>query len=146
MERADSLGILESEVGVLLRRIKRVIGERARAVHPDLHPSTYMVLTHICEEGPVRASALVDRFEIDKGAISRSVNHLLDLGLIAVEPDPGDRRANLLSVTAEAVSRIDEIVAHRRKLLDEKLGDWSAEELARFVSDLGRYNEALNRF
>ena len=29
---------LEQEVGVMIRRIRRVIGERARAVHPDLQP------------------------------------------------------------------------------------------------------------
>ncbi len=33
--RTDALRELEGEVGVLVRRIRRVIGERARAVHPD---------------------------------------------------------------------------------------------------------------
>ena len=31
--RADHLRSLEQEVGVLIRRVRRVIGERARAVH-----------------------------------------------------------------------------------------------------------------
>ena len=143
MTRAESLRVLEAEVGVLLRRVKRVIGERARAVHPDLHPSTYMLLTYVASDGPVRASALVERFEIDKGAVSRSVNHLLDLGLVQATPDPDDGRANLLAVTPAAVQRMDEVVAHRHKLLDERLGDWSADELEHFVAELSRYNEAL---
>ena len=41
--RADSLRA-SSEVGVLIRRIRRVIGERARAVHPDLQPASYLML------------------------------------------------------------------------------------------------------
>jgi hypothetical protein len=45
VSRAEELGRLEQEVGVLIRRVKRVIGERARAVHPDLQPASYLMLT-----------------------------------------------------------------------------------------------------
>ncbi len=38
MSRAETVRALEHEVGVLIRRVRRVIGERARAVHPDLQP------------------------------------------------------------------------------------------------------------
>jgi hypothetical protein len=38
-----------------------------------------------------------------------------------------------------------EVAAHRRKWLDEQLGDWSAAELTAFVDTLGRYNNALNQ-
>ncbi len=88
--RADSLRHLEREVGVLIRRIKRVIGERARAVHEDLQPASYLMLSWLVDEGPVRASAMVEKFSIDKGAVSRQLQHLDDLGL--VEPDAGPRR------------------------------------------------------
>ena len=42
--RSQTLGTLEHEVGVVIRRVKRVIGERARAVHEDLQPGSYLVL------------------------------------------------------------------------------------------------------
>ena len=142
--RADSLRVLEHEVGVLIRRVKRVIGERARAVHPDLQPASYLMLGYVAENGPVRASAVAEVFAIDKGAISRQVTHLVDLGLVEGQPDPADKRATLLSVTDKAVARLEEIKSHRRKLVDEQLGDWSASELERFASDLARYNAALN--
>ncbi len=142
--RADSLRVLEHEVGVLIRRVKRVIGERARAVHPDLQPASYLMLGYVAENGPLRATAVADVFGIDKGAISRQVNHLVDLGLLDGQPDPADRRATLLSLTAEATARLGEIKTHRRKLVDEQLGDWSATELERFANDLARYNAALN--
>jgi len=142
--RADSLRVLEHEVGVLIRRVKRVIGERARAVHPDLQPASYLMLGYVAEHGPLRATAVADVFGIDKGAISRQVTHLVDLGLIDGQPDPADKRATLLSVTDDAVARLEEIKSHRRKLVDEQLGDWSAPELEQFASDLARYNAALN--
>ena len=144
MSRADELGRLEQEVGVLIRRVKRVIGERARAVHPDLQPASYLMLTYLATEGPQRSSVLSERFNVDKGAISRQVQHLVDLGLLDREPDPADGRATLVSASKDAspdgVRRRD-----RRRWLDEQLSEWSEADLREFVTGLGRYNEALDR-
>jgi DNA-binding MarR family transcriptional regulator len=144
VSRADSLRQLEHEVGVLIRRIKRVIGERAQAVHQDLQPASYLMLGYLAEQGPLRASAMAEVFHIDKGAISRQVQHLVELGLVARTPDPADGRATLVAATDDAVRRMADVAEHRRKWLDEQLGDWSDEELLDFVKVLGRYNEALN--
>ena len=142
--RADSLRQLEREVGVLIRRIKRVIGERAHAVHEDLQPASYLMLTWLADEGPVRATSMVDQFHIDKGAISRQLAHLDDLGLVVRTPDPDDGRATLVAASDEARRRLADVTEHRRKWLDEQLGDWSAEELTNFAVTLERYNRALN--
>jgi DNA-binding MarR family transcriptional regulator len=142
--RADSLRHLEREVGVLIRRIKRVIGERARAVHEDLQPASYLMLSWLVDEGPVRASAMVERFNIDKGAISRQLQHLDELGLVIRTPDPDDGRATLVAASDDARRRLTDVAEHRRKWLDEQLGDWSAEELETFAATLERYNRALN--
>jgi DNA-binding MarR family transcriptional regulator len=142
--RGESLRHLEREVGVLIRRIKRVIGERARAVHEDLQPASYLMLSWLADEGPVRASAMVERFHIDKGAISRQLQHLDELGLVVRTPDPADGRASLVAASDDARRRLADVAEHRRKWLDEQLGDWSAEELERFATTLERYNQALN--
>ena len=144
MTRAESLRQLEHEVGVMIRRIRRVIGERARAVHEDLQPASYLMLGHIAENGPLRASTMAEVFAIDKGAISRQIQHLVDLGLVTRTPDPADGRATLVAATEDAVRRMADVAEHRRKWLDEQLGDWSEEELRGFAEVLGRYNEALN--
>ncbi len=142
--RAESLRQLEREVGVMIRRIRRVIGDRARAVHDDLQPASYLMLTWLADEGPVRASSMVDHFGIDKGAVSRQLQHLVELGLIERTPDPADGRATLVAATEDAIRRLEDVASHRRKWLDERLGDWSAEELEDFVKGLERYNLALN--
>lgn len=142
-ERADGLRRLEQEVGVLARRIRRVIGERSRAVHSELQPASYLMLNWLVDVGPVRASSMVERFGIDKGAISRQIQHLVDLGLVEREPDPDDGRAMLVGASTDAVRRIADIVEHRRKMLDEHLADWSGQELADFAETLQRYNKAL---
>ena len=109
MNRADTLRDLESEVGVLIRRVRRVIGERARLVHPELQPASYLILTTIAQGEPVRASAISELFDVDKGAISRPVKHLVALGLLTHAKDPADARASLLSVTDEARTRMADV-------------------------------------
>ena len=145
MSRADELGRLEQEIGVLIRRVKRVIGERARAVHPDLQPASYLMLTFLASEGPQRSSVVSERFNVDKGAISRQVQHLCDLGLLEREPDPADGRATLISASADAVRRMAAVDRDRRRWLEEQLKEWSEDDLREFVTGLGRYNAALDK-
>ena len=87
---------------------------------------------------------MVENFNIDKGAVSRQLQHLDELGLVERTPDPADGRATLVAASDDAVRRLADVAEHRRKWLDEQLGDWSAEELADFAATLGRYNAALN--
>jgi DNA-binding MarR family transcriptional regulator len=144
VSRADELGRLEQEVGVLIRRVKRVIGERARSVHPDLQPASYLMLSHLVSSGPQRSSVLSERFGVDKGAISRQVQHLCELGLLERTPDPEDGRATLVSASPDAVTRMEALNRDRRRWLDEQLAEWSEDDLREFVTGLARYNEALD--
>ncbi len=141
--RADSLRHLEQELGVLIRRVRRVIGDRARAVHPDLQPAAYLMLAWLADEGPRRAADIAETFNLDKGAVSRQLGQLEGLGLVARTEDPDDRRAMRVVATDEAVRRLADVTAHRRKWLEERLGDWSADELEQLAGSLERYNRAL---
>lgn len=141
--RAESLHHLEREIGVLLRRVKRVIAQRATEVHPDLQPGAFHMLTWIADNGPVRATALVEEFDVDKGAVSRTMQHLCELGLTDREPDPADGRASLVSVSAEARRRLDDVEAQRKVWFSERLKGWTVAELADLADGLARYNATL---
>ena len=143
--RQDSVRQIEAEVGVLIKRVRRVIAERAQEVHESLHPSTFLVLTHLADHGPLRASAIVGHCAMDKASGSRQVQHLLDLGLVDRTPDPEDGRATLLSVSEDGRRRLRDVADHRRQLLDQRLGDWDDQELADFAAVLARYNATLDR-
>ncbi|WP_028659309.1 MarR family winged helix-turn-helix transcriptional regulator [Nocardioides insulae] len=142
--RPDSLRQLENEFNILWRRVKRVSAERARMVHPELSGPTYSMLNWLVTEGAARASRLVEIFEIDKAAVSRHLHHLEALGLVDRTPDPDDGRATLIVPTEEAIRRIVEVHEARRQVLEERLMDWSPEDLARFADDLARYNKTLD--
>ena len=131
-------------MGVLVRRLRRKIAERARLVHPELSPVAYSMLIALHDSGPRRASDLVDMFSIDKGAVSRQVQSLLELGLIERSPDPEDRRAAILAITEDGRGRMESIAEARRTEIRERLGDWTNEDLLGLVSSMARYNEALD--
>ncbi len=142
--RNDDLRRIESEVGTLIRRVKRVMGERAREVHPDLHPMTLFVLTHLADQGPMRGADLSDAFDMDKGGVSRQVQTLVDLGLVERRPDAEDRRAILLDATDEGRRRLEAMSRSRSDRFDQRLAGWSDAELAAFAGQLASYNSALS--
>lgn len=142
--RYDDLRAIETEVGTLIRRVRRVMGERAREIHPDLHPITYFILTHLAVHGPLRGADLSDAFGMDKGGVSRQVQTLVDLGLVQRQPDPEDRRAILLDATEEGRDRLRALARNRSDRFDERLGHWSDEELSTFARQLASYNLALS--
>lgn len=142
--RNDDLRSIEAEVGTLIRRVKRVMGERAREVHPELHPMTYFMLTHLATHGPLRGADLADAFGMDKGGVSRQVQSLVDLGLVERKPAPEDRRAILLDATDEGRERLDAMSRSRRDRFDGRLAEWTDEELSSFAARLAAYNRALS--
>ena len=142
--RYDDLRGIEAEVGTLIRRVKRVMGERAREIHPDLHPITYFILTHLAAHGPLRGADLSDAFGMDKGGVSRQVQALVDLGLVERQPNPEDRRAILLDATEEGRERLRTVARNRSDRFDQRLGHWSDTELSTFARQLASYNRALS--
>ena len=142
-ERARAFDAVTSEMRVIGRRIKQAGSERATAVHPQLQPASYYLLVHMAENGPTRGSELACLFGIDKGAISRQLQHLVDLGLAERTPDPQDGRAQLLTATPEAVRLIAEATEKQRQMWREQLSDWSDQELFDLAATLGRYNTDL---
>jgi DNA-binding MarR family transcriptional regulator len=139
----QTLQQLEHEMTVLVRRIRRVIAERARMLHPELSPVAYSMLMALNDSGPQRASDLVEIFSVDKGAVSRQVQALLELDLIQRTPDPDDRRAMILAISEEGHRRLANISADRRRELSRRLEDWDEQDLSAFVRSLTRYNAAL---
>ncbi len=142
--RYDDLRRIEAEVGTLIRRVKRVMAERAREVHPELHPMTLLILMHLANEGPMRGADLSDAFGMDKGGVSRQVQALVDLGLVERRPDAEDRRAILLAATDEARKRLDAVRRSRSDRFDERLAHWTDAEVATFAGQLAEYNRFLS--
>ena len=95
------------------------------------------MLVAIASGKATSATAIVDRLQTDKSAVSRHVRQLEDLGLVESRPDADDRRARVLAATDTARERL--ALARRRyqTRMGERLTHWSVDDLGR-VSDLLR--------
>ena len=58
--------------------------------------------------------------------------------------DPLDRRATLLYLTAHGTQAVETARAHRRRMLDAILVDWTAEERGQFLRALQRFNDTMD--
>lgn len=95
--RTDTLGWFLGYSFALLNRL--VIGRVRAAAHPDFRPALSALTRAMPPGGEARISVLADRASITKQAMSQLVAEMSEMGLVAIEPDPHDRRAKLVSYT-----------------------------------------------
>ena len=138
--REDSLVTLERELGLLLRRAQASSAALARRVHPDIEPAAYTLLQLIASRPGLRASDLAAAIGVGRGTMSRQLARLGSLGLISRRPDPDDYRGQLLDLTDDGRSRLDEAVSARREFLRAALDGWSAHDVEDLAAQLGRLN------
>jgi len=143
VRRSAAVRNLEHEIGTLMRRLRRGLGERAVQVHPELNTTSYLLLSTLNDHGAQRAVGLAELFSLDKGSVSRAVHQLVELGLVERTPDPGDGRASLLSVTPEAVRRLGEVQSQRQEHFDDRLAGWTPVDIEDLAERLGRLGTAL---
>ncbi|HWV36345.1 MAG TPA: MarR family transcriptional regulator, partial [Thermomicrobiales bacterium] len=120
------------EVQVLLSTLfsegRRFMTEVARTVHPDLSPSGFYLLRMLEKCGPSRPSTLAAHLEVDRSAMSRLIQGLDELGLIQRTPDPQDRRAYMLDLTAEGRERLARVRTAENPIA-RALQDWDETDV-----------------
>jgi DNA-binding MarR family transcriptional regulator len=90
-------------------------------------PTLSMHLLAVIAEGPVSVVGLAARSGQLKGTVSKHVQRLVDAGLVARTPVPGNRKEIELSPTADGELVVD---AHRR--LHEEMADGLHDFLLRY--------------
>lgn len=140
---AAELDGLAVELGNLVRRSRQYTRRRAVRLDPNLHPLGYVVITVLRREGAIPQRVLGEQLLADKSVLSRTIRDLEALGLVERTPDPNDGRASVVSLTEYGVQRCNEVRAADRTELQERLTDWSAEDLAALVGLLQRLNHSL---
>jgi DNA-binding MarR family transcriptional regulator len=106
----------------------------------------YIVLTHLAEQPTVRGQAvLAEAIGADKTRIIDVLDDLQQRGLIRREPDPTDRRARLLSVTAKGRTVRDQVRRAIRREEQRLLATLPDEERAAFLHALQHLAEAVRR-
>ncbi|GAA2999672.1 DNA-binding MarR family transcriptional regulator [Streptomyces sp. KhCrAH-43] len=135
-EREESLDVIQRELTAFARRARAA----AARLHPELPLVSYTLLAHIDDQQGCRATDLAAHYMLDKSTVSRQIGALEKLGLVERHPDPDDHRIQVLHPTEAGTQALAATQASRRAAYQERLADWTADDLSRFAAYLLRYN------
>ncbi|MGA5420832.1 MarR family winged helix-turn-helix transcriptional regulator [Streptomyces lavendulocolor] len=137
--RDESVDTIQRELTAFARRARAT----AARLHPELSLVSYTLLAHIDAQQGCRATDLAAHYLLDKSTVSRQVATLEKLGLVERRPDPADHRVQVLHPTEAGTRVLSSTQASRRAAYQERLADWSTEDLDRFAAYLIRYNGSM---
>jgi DNA-binding MarR family transcriptional regulator len=121
----------------------RLLAEGFAAAH--VRGYHYRLLAALEEFGPASQAALGRRTQIDRSDVVAALNDLAGRRLIQRSPDPADRRANIITITAagsQQLGTLDRIVADVQEAL---LAPLSAADRAQLFELLTRLLEHDSR-
>jgi len=104
----------------------------------DAHGYHFAVLAALDEFGPASQIAIGQRCGIDRSDTHAIVNDLVDGGYAEREPDPQDRRRNIVTITDAGRGRLSELDRILDRVQENLLGALSPEERRQFVGLLTR--------
>lgn len=119
------------------RALRHSWSEHASAT--DLAPHQGRALRIVGTDGPLRLSVLAERLHIAPRSATEVADALQERGLIERSPDPGDRRATLVSITTAGREVAERVAAARRAQAEIFFGRLSAQDrrsLQRILQDL----------
>ncbi|MFY1623504.1 MarR family winged helix-turn-helix transcriptional regulator [Micromonospora sp. WMMD723] len=91
----------------------------------------YAILAALDEFGGISQADLCRRLGIDRGDAVDTLNAMAAEGLLRREPDPADRRRNVVHITAAGTARMRELDALVDAAQDELLNGFTPAERAR---------------
>lgn len=92
-------------------------------------PHQLSVLVRVSKT-PLTPTALAERERISTPSMARTVNGLVDAGLVSREPHPDDRRQVLVSITPAGQRVVTETLAERDSWMMQHLQGLDADDLA----------------
>ena len=101
------------------------------------------MLGHIAALAPVRATDVAEHVGLDLSTVSRHLKALEDAGYVRRSPDPDDRRAALLELSATGHDLLESTTRARTALLAQVTTDWSRADLADLTRLLNRLAREL---
>ena len=99
------------------------------------------VLSRLRRNEGMRQAELAGILDIQPISVTRMIDRLAQQGLVERRPDPSDRRAYLLHLTAEGRALVDGLDPLRQEIADDLLGDVEDEALSEMLAVLGTIRE-----
>ena len=106
----------EADLGDLVMRVARGLRQRGAAVTApwDLAPHQARALRVVARHGQVRPGRIAAHLRVAPRSVTDVIDALEERGLVERAPDPDDRRATVVTLTAPGRRLVDEIDEARR--------------------------------
>ncbi|MFJ4755813.1 MULTISPECIES: MarR family winged helix-turn-helix transcriptional regulator [Streptomyces] len=121
--------------------VKREMG---RTLPSDCPSGSAAVLTLLVRHGEMRMSKLAELLAVDMSVTSRHVAHVAERGWIERSPDPADKRSRIVRLTPSGEERVREMSHRTTRLLEERLGDWSDDDVAALIRLMARLRASFD--
>ncbi|MCF3963685.1 MarR family winged helix-turn-helix transcriptional regulator [Streptomyces fuscigenes] len=116
----------------------------------DVDWSTFLLMTAVVTQGPLRVKELAEQVQSDPSTVSRHVAQLVRDGFLERHADAVDGRASLLTATDKAREAVDARKQRRNLHYEHMLHTWEDSErgqltalVARFADDFLAYKTKL---
>ncbi|SEL37786.1 MarR family winged helix-turn-helix transcriptional regulator [Rhodococcus maanshanensis] len=118
---------------------QRLLNERM--AEAGAHRWHYSVLSALADCGPLSQASLGRHCRLDRSDIAAVVGELEGGGHLVREPDPLDRRRNVVTITAEGDRRLRRLGALAVEAQEDLLAPLDAGERARLIATVERLVE-----
>jgi MarR family transcriptional regulator for hemolysin len=125
----------------LARMLKTYVDQKARSL--GMTRAQWSVLARLARAEGLKQSDLAEMLDIQPITLTRLVDRLCDNGLIERRPDPNDRRAKRLFLTAQARPLVERLAVLGETVMEEVLAGISESEINLMLSKLGHAKENL---
>jgi DNA-binding MarR family transcriptional regulator len=131
-----------------LTRLRVVLGRLGRVLRQqnlgDLGFALISLLFTIARIQPATAGQLAADEGISPPAVTRSLNRLVELGLVSREADTTDRRAAVIRLTEQGQHELDVILRMREAWLVEHLSTLSDEDIRIIFAALPAFGRLID--
>jgi DNA-binding MarR family transcriptional regulator len=136
----------ERSFGFVLYEAARLLSKRfdQRAKGLGLTRAQCLVLVHLAQREGINQATLAERLELEPISLARCLDRMEQSDWIERRPDPGDRRAHLLYMSAKAKPLFENVLAVGTTVRAEALAGLPADTRELLVDLLLRVRDNLS--
>jgi MarR family transcriptional regulator for hemolysin len=136
---------IKREIAITIMDVARMLKTYAdqRGRRFGISRAQWVVLARLDRTEGLKQSELAEILDLQPISLTRLLDRLAGNGLIERRPDPHDRRANRLYLTAAAKPLLAQLAALGQDMMDTVLDGLDEQADARLLHDLGRIKDNL---
>ena len=112
----------------------------------SLDTALFPLLMRIAQHASLRIVELAQAVDKDHSTVSRQIDKLIALGLVAPTEHCSDKRVREIRLTLAGRAITKRIAATRRKMMREALRDWDEQQVAELQASLGHLAETVRSY